>query len=137
MSFDLYLQKFENGKAAGISQDVIRNAFGKYMIEIDEDFWQVQYSAGVSSDIFLQSLPGDDSLIHTLSIHRPCNDIRLWESLWLLLELPGTVFYYPACAAPLARDSQADINMPEDMRQSLGDPVIAASALEIFQSINM
>ncbi len=136
MSFDLYLQKFQNGKAAGMSLDVIRDAFGKYTVELDEDFWQVQYSADESSDIFLQPLPGDNSLIHTLSIHRPCRDIRLWESLYLLLELPGTLFYYPGCVAALARDSQAGINMPEDMRESLGNPVIAASALEIFQSID-
>lgn len=137
MSFDLYLQKFENGKAAGISPEVIRDAFGKYVVELDEDFWQVQYSVDASSDIFLQTLPGDDDLIHTISIHRPCSDIRLWESVWLLLELPGTVFYFPGCLAPMARDSQAGIHMPEDMRKSLGDPVIATSALEIFQSIDL
>ena len=137
MSFDLYLQKFENGKAAGISQDVIRNAFGKYMIEIDDDFWQVQYSADESSDIFLQLLPDDVSLVHTISIHRPCGDIRLWESLCLLLELPGTILYYPGCDTPLARDCQAGINMPDDMRESLGEPVIVSNALEIFQSIDM
>ena len=136
MSFDLYLQKFQNGKAAGIALDVIRDVFGKYVVELDEDFWQVQYSVDESSDIFLQPLSGDDGLIHTLSIHRPCSDIRLWESLWLLLELPGTIFYYPGCIAPLARDSQAGTNMPEDMRTSLGDPVITTSALEIFQSID-
>jgi hypothetical protein len=137
MSFDLYLQAFQNGNAAGIAPEIIRNAFGKYVIELDEDFWQVQYSANESSDIFLQLLPGDDVLIHTLSIHRPCSDIRLWESLWLLLELPGTLFYYPGCVAPLARDSQAGINMPNDMRVSLGDPIVVTSALEIFQSIDM
>ena len=136
MSFDLYLQKFQNGKAAGIALDVIRDVFGKYVVELDEDFWQVQYSVDESSDIFLQPLSGDDGLIHTLSIHRPCSNIRLWEGLWLLLELPGAIFYYPGCVAPLARDSQAGINMPEDMRKSLGDPVIATSAMEIFQSID-
>lgn len=136
MSFDLYFQRFQNGKAAGISPDVIRDAFGKYVVELDEDFWQVQYGLDESSDIFLQTLPDDPALIHTISIHRPCIDIRLWESLWLLLELSGTIFYYPGCNAPLARDSQAAISMPNDMRQSLGDPVIATSALEIFQSID-
>jgi hypothetical protein len=135
MSFDLYFQIFRDGKAAGIPLEVVRDAFGKYAVELDEDFWQVQYSVDASSDIFLQTLPEDISLIHTLSIHRPCSDIRLWESVWLLLELPGTIFYYPGCVAPMARDPQAGINMPDEMRESLGDPVIAASALEVFQSI--
>jgi hypothetical protein len=52
-----------------------------------------------------------------------------------VLELPGTLFYYPTCAAPLARDSLAGSSMPEEMFQSLGAPVIAGSAMEIFQSI--
>lgn len=52
MSFDLYLQAFQNGKAAGMAPEIIRNAFGKYVIEIEEDFWQVQYGADESSDIF-------------------------------------------------------------------------------------
>jgi hypothetical protein len=136
MSFDLYLQKFQNGKASGIALDVIGDAFGKYLVELDEDFWQVQYSADASTDIFLQALPDDNALIHTISIHRACSDIRLWESLWLLLELPGTLFYHQGGMAPLARDPQAGFNMPNDMRESLGDPVIATSALEIFQSID-
>lgn len=137
MSFDLYLQAFQNGKAAGMAPEIIRDAFGKYVIEIEEDFWQVQYGVNESSDIFLQLLPHDVSLVHTISIHRPCGDIRLWESLCLLLELPGTVLYYPGCDAPLARDSQAGINMPDTMRESLGEPVIVSKALEIFQSIDL
>jgi hypothetical protein len=135
MSFDLYLQTFQNGKAAGISLHIIRDAFGKYVVELEEDFWQVQYSADESCDIFLQPLADDASSIHTISIHRPCKDIRLWHSLWLLLELPGTIFYYPGCLAPLARDHDAALAMPSDMRQSLGDPVIVNSDLEIFQSV--
>jgi hypothetical protein len=135
MSFDLYLQTFQNGKPAGIPLQAIRSAFGKYVVELDEDFWQVQYSADESSDIFLQPLPDDECSIHTISIHRPCKDIRLWDGLWRLLELSGAVFYYPGCVAPLARDSQAASHMPNSMRESLGDPVMASSVLEIFQTL--
>ena len=137
MSFDLYWQVFQNGKAAGIAPEIIGTAFGKYLIELDEDYWQVQYGTDESSDIFLQLLPADDSLVHTISIHRPCRDIRLWEALYILLELPGTIFYYPGCDAPLARDPQAALAMPSEMRESLGDPVFVSNALEIFQSIDM
>ncbi|MGH8106690.1 MAG: hypothetical protein ACREO1_08000 [Arenimonas sp.] len=136
MSFDLYLQRFRNGEAAGIPMEVIRDAFGSQVVEMDEDFWQVQYGSDESSDIFMQVLPSDASLIHTISIHRPCRDVRLWQSLWLLLELPGTVFYFPGCQRPLSRDSQIGTAMPGDMRESLGEPVIASSAQEIFQSID-
>ncbi len=135
MSFDLYLQRFRNGEAAGVAVEVIRDAFGKHVVEMDDDYWQVQYEVDESSDIFLQALPDDASGIHTISIHRPCKDVRLWNGLYMLLELSGTIIYFPGCAAPLTRDPLADITMPTGMRESLGKPVIVQSGLEIFQAV--
>jgi len=135
MSFDIYVQSFRDGKAAGVGLEILHDAFGKYVIEVDEDYWQVQYGADESSDIFLQALVNDPSSIHTISIHRPCRDSRLWQSLWQLLELPGTVLYYPACEAPMTRDVLAGLAMPPDMRESLGEPCLVSGAAEIFQRI--
>ena len=132
MSFDLYLQAFQDGKASGINLEVLRDTFGKYVIEMDDDYWQVHYDSEESSDIFLQPLPEDSSSIHTISIHRPCRDLRLWESLWRLLGIAGTVLYYPSCDAPMARDPRAGTSMPSDMHESLGDPLIVSSAAELF-----
>lgn len=134
MSFDLYLQVFEDGRAAGVTPEIIRATFGQYLVEVEEDFWQVQYDVDESSDLFLQNVPGDTGLIHSLSIHRPCRDIRLWEAVWRLLKMPGTIFYFPGCNAPLARDPAAVSAMPSEMRRSLGDPVVVHNALEIFES---
>lgn len=136
MSFDIYLQTFRNQQAAGIGLEILRDAFGKYAVEMDEDYWQVQYGLEESSDIFLQPLPGNSSAIHTISIHRPCRDFRLWESLWRLLGIAGTVLYYPSCDAPMARDPVAGMSMPDAMRESLGDPIIVSSAVELFQSMD-
>ncbi len=136
MSFDLYLQVFQDGKASGIGLDILRDAFGKYVVEMDDDYWQVQYGMEESSDIFLQPLPEDSLSIHTISIHRPCRDVRLWESLWCLLDNAGTVLYYPSCDAPLSRDPMAGMSMPAEMRESLGDPLIVSSAVALFQSMD-
>lgn len=135
MSFDLYLQAFREGAAAGMPLEIIRNAFGKYVVELEEDYWQVQYGNEESSDIFLQALPGDTASIHAISIHRPCRDIHLWQSLWLLLELPGTIVYFPGGNAPMTRDRQVTDAMPAEMRESLGEPVCINDAIEIFQAI--
>jgi len=137
MSFDLYLQTFQDGKANGIGLEVLRDAFGKYVVEMDEDYWQVQYDLEESSDIFLQPLPGNPLLIHTISIHRPCRDLRLWESLWRLLGIAGTLLYYPSCDAPVARDPIAGMSMPDEMRASLGDPLIVSSAVELVQAMDV
>lgn len=137
MSFDIYLQTFQDGKASGIGLDTLRHAFGQYVIEMDDDYWQVQYGPEESSDIFLQPLPEDPHSIHTISIHRPCRDVRLWESLWRLLGIAGSVLYYPSCDAPLARDSMAGLSMPDEMRESLGDPLIVSSAVELFEAMDI
>ena len=136
MSFDLYLQVFQDGKASGIGLDILRDAFGQYVVEMDDDYWQVQYGMEESSDIFLQPLPADSLSIHTISIHRPCRDVRLWESLWRLLDISGSVLYYPSCDAPVARDPMAGMSMPAEMRESLGDPLIVSSAVALFQSMD-
>lgn len=136
MSFDLYLQAFQGGRASGIGLEVLRDAFGKHVIEMDDDYWQLQYSMNESSDIFLQPLPDNSSSIHTVSIHRPCRDERLWESIWLLLETPGTIIYFPGCRAPMMRDPSAAMAMPEAMRQSLGLPLIVLSTAELFQAMD-
>ena len=135
MSFDLYLQTFRDGSASGIALDIVRDAFGKYVVEVDEDFWQVQYGPEDSSDIFLQPLGDKAFLIHTISIHRPCRDMRLWESRYLLLGLPGAIAYYPGCKSPLVRDPQAGMEMPAQLRESLGEPVMVNDAMDVFQSI--
>lgn len=135
MSFDLYLQAFQDGKASSIGLEVLRDAFGKYVIEMDDDYWKLQYGVDESSDIFLQPLPDNSSFIHTISIHRPCRDLRLWESLWRLLGIAGTVLYYPSCDAPMARDPRAGMSMPGEMHESLGDPLIVSSAVELFHSM--
>ena len=124
MSFDLYLQRFESGEAAGIALDIVRDAFGSHVIEVDEDYWQLQYGSDDSSDIFLQTLPDDSSLIHTISVHRPCRDARLWQSIWLLLEMPGTLLYFPGCDAPMSRDSQIALALPDDMRTQMAAPLL-------------
>ena len=135
MSFDLYLQVFDSGKPAGIAPEIIRATFGQYLVEVEEDFWQVQYEVDESSDLFLQTLLSDASLIHSISIHRPCRDVRLWEAVWRLLKVQGTIFYFPGCSAPFARDPMASSAMPPDMRSSLGEPIIVSSELEISQAV--
>jgi hypothetical protein len=137
MSFDLYLQAFDHGQPAGLSLHLLRESFGSELVELEEDFWQLQFEAGRSSDLFLQPWPGEPELIHNISIHRPCTDMRLFVAIWKLLGNPGTILYFPGCAAPLARDSLAGTSMPPEMIEALGEPVLIRNAAEISQAIEL
>ena len=122
MSFDVYLQAFRAGEPAGIPLPRIRLAFAPYVVEIDEDYWRIEYSQELSCDLFLQALADDANLIHSLSVHRPCEDARLWHALWQLMAQTGTVFHFPGCEAPMTRDPAAASALPASLRDALGAP---------------
>src|SRR5689334_7237330 len=98
MSFDVYLQCFDGGRKSGFPLARLRAVFRDNLVELEEDFWQLQFSDSDSSDLFLQPVATDTTLIHTLSVHRPSADPRLWKALFALLEAPGTMFHFPGCA---------------------------------------
>jgi hypothetical protein len=128
MSFQLYLQLFENKKPAGISQDSLRKAFAGMLIEIEEDYWQINFGSNQSSDLFLQFLPSNSELVHIISIDRPHQDQRLWQAIFELLAQPGMILYYPDGQAPLLRDLQTYSNVPDDLIASLGEPLVVSEA---------
>jgi hypothetical protein len=131
MSFQLYLQVFENKQPAGISLDSLREAFAGMLLEIEEDYWQVNFGPNLSSDLFLQFLPSHSEFVHTLSIDRPHRDQRLWQAIFELLAQTGMILYYPGAQAPLMRDLQTYSNIPDDLMASLGDPLMVNEASTI------
>lgn len=113
---------------------LIRSTFVDCLTELEEDFWQLRFE-NETTDLFLQPLQSDASLIHSLSIDRPCRNARLAEGIWSLLGSPGTVFYFPDCPSPLVRERSAGEAMPSSLRNALGEPVVVSSSLEILQVI--
>lgn len=135
MSFEVYLQAFQDGQESGFAPAQVRSVLGRYLIEVEPDYWQVQFSATESSDLFLSSSGEDVSLIHCISVHRPCNDARLWEALFSLLQVPGSIFYFPGCPAPLARDPSVAQSLPHELLEDLGQPQAAESAVQLFRLV--
>ena len=135
MSFDAYLQVFQEHVPAGLSDETVQAPFGKHLVQLEVDYWQVRYESDQSCDIFLQPLAGSFSIIHTVTFHRPCEDVRLWQSIWALLEVLGSILHFPGSSAPLARDVSAALAMPPAMLQSLGTPVLVAGPQAIQSAI--
>jgi hypothetical protein len=135
MSFELFLQAFSGGAPAGIPAAAIRAAFGAALSEREEDFWQLEFGPGQSSDLFLAPLPGTGSDIHTVSVYRPCNDARLYAGLWALLALPGTCLHFPGGPAPLVRGITAATDLPRQLLEALGPPAVLASPDALAQAI--
>jgi len=126
MSFQVYLQIFHGGMPAGISLPSIRAAFPGLLLELEEDYWQLNYAPEESSDLFLQFLPGNEEQVHTISFDRLAKDMRLWNGIFRLLENDGAIFHFPGMEAPLAR---------AEVSSDLGKPVIVLGAMEIVRLV--
>jgi hypothetical protein len=137
MSFQVYLQAFSHGEPTGIALQRIRDAFPAILNGLEDDYWQVTFSADAASDVFLQFLSGSAELVHSISFDRLHADKRLWHGMYQLLLEHGAVFYFPGNAAPLIRHQGAYDQLPADLRQSLGTPVIVSDALAIARHVEM
>lgn len=137
MSFELFLQSFAQGEPAGISAQAIRSAFGATLSELEEDYWQVNYTPDQSSDLFLTPLPAHPDRIHTVSIYRPCADARLCESIWRLLEAPGSCLHFPGGGTPLTRDPAMSEAMPAELLAALGTPIVIDSPAALARVIQV
>lgn len=135
MSFQLYVQAFANGDPAGFRREILYLAFGRVLIELEEDYWQVDYGERGRCDLFLGFLPSDVSLIHSVSIDHYVADSRLWGAIWTLLAQPGTVFHFPGTDAALARDPAVANALPATLIQALGKPLIISDYRAIARSI--
>ena len=135
MSFQLYLQMFSAGEPAGFTRDAIRQAFAGMLVELEEDYWQVDIGSARRSDLFLSFLEGGSERIHSLAIEHASTDERLWQAVWTLLGLPGCVFHFPGSTAPLARDPGAASALPPGLLETLGQPTIIARVQDLQRAV--
>jgi hypothetical protein len=135
MSFDVYLQVFEGGADSGFPTALLRRVFGECLVELEEDYWQLRYSDTQSSDLFLQPSAREPALVHSLSVHRPCADARLWQALYKLLESPGTLFHFPGCTTPMTRDAGILTAVPPSLIEALGTPLQIDSPEQLLQAV--
>lgn len=135
MSFEVYLQAFHNRQESGFAPERVRELLGEHLTEVEPDFWQIRFSSSESSDLFLSPANTEALQIHSISVHRPCNDSRLWEALFALLEVPGSIFYFPGCLAPLTRDPAAADSLPTELLEDLGQPQVAENPLHLLRAV--
>jgi hypothetical protein len=134
VSFDVYLQVFENGESAGISRNSVRKAFGvAFVSEPEPNRWEVRYDKQNSCDVFLSS--HGPTKLEGFSINRPCGDLRLWDALAFILTLGNVVFYFPGCKAALVANLEVTRHLPRDMIATLGEPIVAGGGAEILSAI--
>ncbi|MGC4033570.1 MAG: hypothetical protein QM754_17930 [Tepidisphaeraceae bacterium] len=134
MSFDLFLQRFEHGQAGKAPLAPIREMFSCFAADTQPDCWHLVYDDRNSCHVFLSR--EDEEFLSSMMVNRPCCDLRLWDSLFRVLESGPWVLYFPAENPPLILSSQLHADhLPPDMRASLGPIREVRSGEEILRII--
>jgi len=122
MSFELYLQCFGETERLGLSKDSIRALFPVDEASSEPDYWRLRYDSQNGCDIGVHPLPADVTRLADFYVERPCRDIRLWDSLFTVLNMGSVVLFFPAGPLIIAR-GRSSAGLPEGMMESLGAPM--------------
>ena len=133
MSFDVYLQCFA-GEPPGIPRTAVRALFPIVEEKSEPDYWSVQYDPANSCKINVTPAESDNELITSLSVNRPCGDMRFWQSVLTILGMGPVILYWPGGGPVVAGDAMA-AELPLEIVESLGQPLSVSSAQEIVDAI--
>ncbi len=128
MSVSLFVMCFKDGKLDHLPKALAEQAFGPFIIVREPNFWRVAYDICNESDIYFEE--GEAGLTDFM-IDRPCADIRLYESIFQVLQGSNSAMFWPDdCPPSIARSSVAR-HLPADVVESMGTPRVVGSAVEL------
>jgi hypothetical protein len=121
MSFELFMQCYDNGEPSGVPANAVRTAFSNLAEDSEEDYWHLRYAADDDCHIAVSRPGGLLDQISGLTVFRPCGDSRFWESLYRVLQLGRWVLYFPAEPPPLIMANRIHSeHLPASMLEALG-----------------
>jgi hypothetical protein len=132
MSFEVYVDCFLRGESAAISRQRMLDAFGSFVTVLEPHIWSVQYDEINQCYIYMGE--GQDEVDGAM-ISRPCGDLRLWDSLFAIMQLGNVVLYYPGCRTVMVASEEVVEHLPAEMLESLGGAVTVHSGSEILRRI--
>ncbi|BCM18167.1 hypothetical protein [Mesorhizobium sp. J8] len=133
MSFEAYLNCFENGEESYFSTSIVEDTFAPFITRRETEFscWVVTYDDTSSADLYLNLDPGDASRCSGFTIARPPDDPRLYDALWKILRVTSSVVCCAGECPPLVGWRETMPHLNSDMVEALGTPVVVSSGGEI------
>jgi len=135
MGFELYLQCYLGGQPSGMPKPGVRALFPVVEEESEPNHWRVRYDSTNTCTVGVTPVKNDPSRIESLCIHRPCGDLRLFESVLAILRMGSVVLVFPGDAPPLVASTSVTTDLPKDLVESMGPPKCVHSAQEILEVI--
>ena len=122
MSFEIYVQCFGETEKLGLSRDAVRDLFPVDEASSEPDYWKLRYDSREECDIGVNPFEANAAKLSGFNVHRPCRELRLWDSLFTVLNMGSVVIFFPG--GPLIVEQKTSAaGLPEEMIESLGTPV--------------
>jgi len=135
MSFEIYIQAFEDGQQFGLPLEEVFQSFGEYISKVSPSQWKVYYDSQNSCDIYINGSRSDASRIKGFTVYRPCPDMRLWNSLFKIMGLGHVALYFPGSHI-LLRSEASVAYMPPDMMNTLGGYIFVKDVKQILNELS-
>lgn len=136
MGYEAFVYVFKEGKAAGISRQQVRDAFGSFLTDGGVFDWHLHYGEADNCDVMLDVDDNDKTVLRGFTVHRPCGDLRFWDAMAAILRLGNIVLFFPDNRPPLVAHRGVVRHLPADMVESLGEPKPVVTGKEILDILH-
>jgi hypothetical protein len=134
MGFELFILGFDNGEAAEIPVQSIRQVFGEFWVDSPPYDGRLNYDdPNLTTVSFLRDRTDKDR-ITGFTIESPGSDPRLWDALAAILRLGQLAIIYGDGPPLIASLGLAD-HLPSELLESTGAPTCVRSGAEIVHAI--
>jgi hypothetical protein len=137
MSFEAYLNCFQNGEEGFFPTALVEAAFAPFISSREGEAWVVTYPGSPSildqTDLYMTFKDGDMSSCSGFTISRPTGSPRLHEALVKLLQASNSILFCIGDCPPLVGRAETIPHINPDVLETLGAPVIVRSGAEIVE----
>jgi hypothetical protein len=130
MSFDIFLQSFQNGRAVNLPDKIISTLFLKYCVNKSSDVFILEYPDGSRSELSV----GKDKPSAGLSVSRPPGSIEFWRAILSVLQQTPSCLYWPG-GGPVIAQTCVRNHLPATMIEKLGEPILISTPEQIIEAI--
>jgi len=128
MSFDIFITCFQDGEAHPFPRKILEDAFGGFTDRSDPTSWLVSDSNAV-----IQVDDADE--MEGFGVNRPPDGKHpFWPALVAVLRQTGSALYWPG-GGPVVTDQAVVAQLPPEMIEGMGPPIVTTSVSEILRLI--
>jgi hypothetical protein len=131
MSFDIFLDAYYRRMPTSFPRKIVEEIFAPMIAGRDDRGWDLDPIGRVYID--------DTAEIGGFSVNRPPETPAFWDAMLTVLRRTPSVLYWPGRRGGCACVADPDVirNMPADMVESLGEPLVVTSGAAIREAIRV